>query len=249
MALEIIQIIEDDRTCASLLEYSLRKARFRTNVADQGVAGLVDIKRLHPALILLDVMLPGIDGYEVCRLVRKDRDTSAIPIIMISALGSEDHRLAGLDLGVDDYISKPFSPREVVARVQAVLRRGRTREQRHVYLGGALTLEESQFVVIYHGSRVHLSDREWRVLRFLAKREGQLVTTEEVISLLWGEDGLIHERELERDIQALKRKLESGQDARCAIHIIPNVGFRLACAPVNNRTRKGLASVGLCASH
>lgn len=239
VAMEIIQIIEDDSAQAGLLDFALRKARFRTNVAHDGENGLRDVQRVIPSLVLLDVMLPAMDGHEVCRKLRSDPVTQAIPIIMISALGSEEHRLAGLDLGVDDYIPKPFSPREVVARVRAVLRRSRTREQSPVYLGGALVLEESRFVVTYYGRRVHLSDREWRMLRLLAERAGQLVAKEEVISLLWGEDGLIHERELERDIQKLKQKLESDQNLCCTIRMIPNIGFQLTCLTCRTREREG----------
>lgn len=225
--MEIIQIIEDDPAQAGLLDFALRKARFRTNVAHDGKNGLRDVLRLAPSLVLLDVMLPEMDGHEVCRRLRSDPATQATPIIMISALGSEDQRLVGLELGVDDYIPKPFSPREVVARVRAVLRRGCVQEQRRVYLDGALMLEESRFVVIYRGKRIHLSNPEWRMLCFLAERAERLVAKEELQSFLWGEDGLIHERELERVMRELKQKLESGQESSRAIHIIPNIGYRL----------------------
>ncbi|MBI5410712.1 MAG: response regulator transcription factor [Nitrospirae bacterium] len=226
--MEIIQIIEDDSAQAGLLDFTLRKARFRTNVARDGRTGLSDTKRLHPALILLDVMLPAMDGHEVCRKLRSDPATQAIPIIMISALGSEEHRLAGLDLGVDDYITKPFSPREVVARVRAVLRRSRPPAYaKKPYLDKGLLLEEERVVAVFHGQRITLSGQEWRLLRRLTGSDGQVVPREELSALLWGEDGLVHEHELDRCIQALSQKLKD--DAACAGSIVTAPGgYRLA---------------------
>ena len=125
MSLEIVQIIEDEPLHARLLDHSLRQARYRTNVAVDGVTGLADVKRLSPAVILLDLMLPGISGHEVCRDIRSTPGIQQTPIIMITALGSEEDRVGGIEMGADDYITKPFSPREVVSRVGSLLRRSR----------------------------------------------------------------------------------------------------------------------------
>ncbi|MGH7251581.1 MAG: response regulator transcription factor, partial [Nitrospiraceae bacterium] len=226
MAMEIIQIIEDDPAHASLLDHVLRQARYRTNVAHDGQIGLSDVKRLNPALVLLDVMLPGMDGHEVCRQVRADPHTQNIPIVMITALASEDHRVAGLELGADDYITKPFSPREVVSRVRAVLRRGRLpANSKEVYLDGELTLEGSCFIVSVRGKRVQLSGPEWWLLRRLAEQAGKVVTREELILLLWGEDELIHQHELDRSVQTLKRKLEEGAGLGGTIVTVPGIGY------------------------
>jgi DNA-binding response OmpR family regulator len=229
MAMEVIQIIEDDPTHASLLDHTLRQARYRTNVAHDGQIGLSDVKRLNPALVLLDVMLPGMDGHEVCRQLRKDSQTQNIPIVMITALASEDHRVSGLELGADDYITKPFSPREVVSRVRAVLRRGRLpATSREVYLDGELTLEGSCFIVSVRGKRVRLTDSEWRLLRRLAEQAGRVVPREELILLLWGDDGLIHQHELDRLVQRLKRKLEEEAGLGGTIVTVPGIGYQLA---------------------
>lgn len=224
----IIQIIEDDPDHASLLDHTLRKARYRTNVAHDGQIGLNDVKRLQPDLVLLDVMLPGMDGHEVCRRLREDHQTQSIPIIMISALASEDHRVTGLELGADDYITKPFSPSEVVSRVRAVLRRTQSRAILKVaHRDGDLVLEENQFVVSFRGRRVMLSAPEWWILWLLARQAGQVVTREELIALLWGEDGLIHEHVLERHVEAIRQKIEDDPAHPAVILTVPGVGYQL----------------------
>lgn len=230
--MEIIQIIEDEPAHASLLDHTLRQARYRTNVAHDGQMGLSDVKRLNPALVLLDVMLPGMDGHEVCRQLRKDPQTQNIPIVMITALASEDHRVSGLELGADDYITKPFSPREVVSRVRAVLRRGRLpATSREVYLDGELILEGSCFIVSVRGKRILLSSPEWWLLRRLAEHAERVVTQEELILLLWGEDGLIHQHELDRSVQTLKRKLEKEAGLADTLVTVPGIGYLLTRSP------------------
>jgi DNA-binding response OmpR family regulator len=169
------------------------------------------------------------DGYEVCRRVREDRETNTIPIIMVSALGSEEHRLNGFKLGIDDYIGKPFSPREVLARVKAVLQRASPPViPKESYVRGDLVLEGSRFSVSFRGIRVELTAPEWTILRQLAESPGSSVPREVLVSALWGEDGLIHEHELERIIQGLRQKFESGQDRIYAIPVVPEIGFRLS---------------------
>lgn len=209
MTLEIVQIIEDDVDQASLLDRALRKARYRTNLAYDGATGLEQARRLQPALVLLDVMLPGLDGHEVCRQLRQDPRTQAIPIIMVTALASEDHRVAGLEMGADDYVTKPFSSREVVSRVRAVLRRTHLRALlKREHTGAELVLEDSTFMVTFKGTRLELSPPEWWIFRRLVKQVGAMVTWEELMTLLWGECNPMHEHQLDRYIQGLRRKIE-----------------------------------------
>jgi DNA-binding response OmpR family regulator len=215
MSLEIIQIIEDDPIQARILDAALRKTSFRTNVAHDGRTGLRDVQRLRPALVLLDVMLPEIDGHEICRLLRSDPQTRQIPIIMITALASEAHRVAGLEMGADDYIVKPFGEQEIIARVRALLRRTRPPVEEDSSLAMAdLVLEQDRYDVVFRGQRVTLSGMEWRLLRRLVRSGGEAVPREELCSLLWGEDGLVHEHELDRLIQQLEEKLRD--QAVCA---------------------------------
>lgn len=226
MSLEIIEIIEDDREHAGLLDRALRKARYRTNVSHDGLTGLNDINRLKPALVLLDVMLSGIDGYEVCRRLRNDPATRHLPIILVTALTSEEHRVAGLEYGADDYIPKPFSPREVVSRVQAVLRRaGPLPCQNEGYLDGQLVLIEHYHLVEWRKKRLDLSRAEWTVLRRLARDPGQVATREELVNAVWGNDGLVHDHELDRLIGVLKWKVNE-QDTQHLV-TIPGVGYLL----------------------
>jgi DNA-binding response OmpR family regulator len=166
MALELIQIIDDEPHHAALLDLALRKAGYRTNVAHDGLEGLDAMRRLQPALALVDVMLPGADGFEICRRLRADPLTQLLPIIMLTALSSEEQRVAGLTLGVDDYVTKPFSPREVVLRVAAILHRRRPSDHcGESYLDGQVLHERSVHHVSCCGRTVSLSYQEWQALR------------------------------------------------------------------------------------
>jgi two-component system phosphate regulon response regulator PhoB len=228
MPSEVIQIIEDDPQHAQLLDHTLRKAGYRTNVAHHGLTGLEDVRRLHPSLVLLDIMLPELDGHEVCRRLRADPETKATPIIMLSALAGEEHRTVGLNLGADDYIAKPFSPKEVVLRIKAVLRRSRqSAHSGEVYLNGELLLEESRHRVSFRGKSVELSDPEWQILQALARQPGRTVMRRDLIMLLWGDDGLIHQQELERFIRSLGQKLEAGSETGSLILMTPGFGYQL----------------------
>lgn len=231
MSLEIVQIIEDDRTQARLIDQALRRASFRTNVAHDGPAGMQDIWRNKPALVLLDVMLPGMDGMEVCRRLRQDPQTKHIPIIMITVMGSEEQRIAGLDVGADDYIVKPFSDKELAARVKAVLRRSQ-RNVQEVDEEEDLVLEDQLFVVTFRGRRLMLSDHEWRALRRLAINRGKVVPREELRTLLWGDDELVHERDLNGCMESLKQKLD-GAPSVGTIVSLSSGGYQLTLPPTD----------------
>lgn len=232
MGLELIQIIEEGHERAQALDKILRKASFRTNVAFDGATGIQDIWRLRPALVLLDHVLPGISGRDVCVRLRTDPQTRAMGIIFVTALASEDHRVAALDLGADDVISEPYSSRELVARVKAVLRRVSipppTSDEE---LGEDLTVEETQYVISFRGTRVVLNQFEWTILLRLAKTAGKVVPREELRSALWGEDDLSRDRELERTIQSLNRKLARDADPSETISGIAGTGYRLIRKP------------------
>jgi len=208
MSLEVIQIIEDDPWQAGLIDREIRKAGYRTNVARDGQTGLDDVRRLQPALVMLDVMLPGMDGHEICRRLRDDPQTRAIPIIMMSALGTEEHKTTGLELGADDYVVKPFGLAELMSRIRAVLRRSRAQASHRPNGAGAdLLLQEDHYVALFRGRRVTLTGPEWHILRRLVSSAGRIVMREELIETLWEKDGLIHDHELERHINALRKKL------------------------------------------
>jgi DNA-binding response OmpR family regulator len=204
-----------------LIDRTIRTAGYRPNVTHDGVTGLDDVRRLHPALVVLDIMLPGMDGHDICRKLREDRQTRAIPIIMLSALGTEEHKTTGLELGADDYVLKPFGLAELISRIRAVLRRS-TYYMTEPLPGqsGDLHLEENQYVAQFRGRRVTLGGIEWRILRRLAGSVGRVVMREELVRDIWGRDGLIHDHELERHVKALRYKL--GDDPAAPAIIAPS---------------------------
>jgi DNA-binding response OmpR family regulator len=209
MSLEVIQIIEDDPDQAGLIDREIRKGGYRTNVAHDGVTGLNDVRRLRPALVVLDNMLPGMDGHDVCRQLREDPQTRAIPIIMLSALGTEEHKTAGLELGADDYVVKPFGLSELISRIRAVLRRAQPEARlQPIVPNSDLQLQEHQYVVMFRGRRIVLTDPEWKILRRLAGSVGRVVMREELINLVWEKDGLIHDHELDRHVKTIRQKLD-----------------------------------------
>ncbi len=228
--MDVVQIIDDEPDHARLLDLALRQARYRTNVAADGELGLHDVFRLRPIVVLLDVMLPGTDGHEVCRRIKADGRTSTIPVIMMSALGTVEHRLKGFELGADDYVVKPFSPKEVVARVQALVRRAYRQDmQAETYLDGRMVFGEGWRTVSLRGMTIDLSDREAALLRRLALREGRIVSRDMLMTALWGMPDPVYVHTLDRLALSLDRKLAGGG---YRVQSIPGVGYKLAC-PAN----------------
>ena len=227
MALEIIEIVEDDQSQAKLLDQILRQASFRTNVAFDGPAGMQDVWRIKPSLIVADDNLPGLTGREMCKRLRQDPSTKHIPIIVMSGFSSEERRAEALDAGADDFIVKPYSGMELLARVRALLRRCRQSQAQDEELPEDLALTENLYVAVYRGKSLTLSAHEWKALRRLASTVGNVVPREELKSLLWGDDSLMHDGELDRCMQQLNRKLSQDAPLVESIKIVPG-GFRLS---------------------
>lgn len=227
MSLEIIQIIEDDPAQARLLDQTLRRASFRTNVAHDGPSGMQDVWRIKPTLVMLDDNLPGLSGHDVCSRLRRDPSTRHLPIIMLSGFASEERRVAGLEGGADDYIAKPYAPNEMIARVRAVLRRSR-QIGAGIEEGQAedLILDGTMLLARYRDKRLMLSPQEWKVLSRLAAPPGSVVPREELRTLLWGDDGLLHDTELDRCLQHLTMKLME-ENPVGSIQPIPGGAVRL----------------------
>lgn len=227
MALEIIEIVEDDQSQAKLLDQILRQASYRTNVAFDGPAGMQDVWRIKPSLIMADDNLPGLTGREMCKRLRQDPSTTHIPIIVMSGFSSEERRAEALDAGADDFIVKPYSGMELLARVRALLRRCRQSQAQDEELPEDLALTENLYVAVYRGKNLTLSAHEWKALRRLASTVGNVVPREELKSLLWGDDSLMHDGELDRCMQQLNRKLSQDAPSVESIKIVPG-GFRLS---------------------
>ncbi|MFO0705501.1 MAG: response regulator transcription factor [Nitrospira sp.] len=225
MSLEIIQIIESDQDQARAIDQVLRKASFRTNIAFDGPTGMQDIWKNRPALAVMDLMVPGIGGKDLCRRLRDDPQTKNMGIILVTALTSEDYRIAGLESGADDILAKPYSPRELVARIHAVLRRitGSLPESLDE-VEEDLTLNATQYAATFRGREVVLTKPEWQTLLRLTRTVGKVVPREELRSVLWGNDGLGHERELDAIIGSLNQKLGG---ASAPISGIAGTGYRL----------------------
>jgi DNA-binding response OmpR family regulator len=222
----MVQIIEDEPLHAMLLDRALRHARFTTALAADGHTGWEDAQRLLPSLILLDLMLTDMGGHDVCRLVRKTQATRHIPIIMLTAVGSEENRIAGLEMGADDYIVKPFSPREVVSRVQALLRRAPPPPlfEADLESDASITVRGPCFEVFLRDRQIIVSRTELALLRFMLARPGVLVTAERLIALPGNENRRISPANLEHSVRVLRRKLENSGAG--SIHILPGSQYR-----------------------
>ena len=228
MSLEIIQILEDDQSHAKMLDQILRRASFRTNVAFDGPSGIQDVWRIKPSLVMADDNLPGITGREICKRLRQDPSTRHIPIIVMSGYASEERRAEALDGGADDFIVKPYGAMELVARVRALLRRcrqGHTQEEED--LGEDLVFADNVYVAVYRGQKLSLSILQWKTLRRLALTPGDVVPREELKALLWGDDELLHDGELDRCIEQLNEKLMGEGVATGRIVMVPGGGYRM----------------------
>lgn len=225
MAQNRILVVEDEPDIAEVLEYNLEKEGFEVETVQRGDAALETIRRDPPDLLVLDLMLPGMDGLELTRVLKRDSDTARIPILMLTAKGEEVDRIVGFELGADDYIPKPFSPREVVLRVKAVLRRF-TREPAE---GESLSVGEIELDVAGHrlrvaGQEVPLTATEFRLLKVLMERAGRVQTRSQLLSDVWGYAEDIDSRTVDTHIRRLRRKL--GDEAE-RVETVIGVGYRL----------------------
>jgi len=172
-----ILIIEDEKDIVRMLEYNLKKEGFKTLSARDGESGFELAKKESPDLVLLDLMLPGMDGLEVCKALKAEKKTALIPIIMVTAKSQEADKVLGLELGADDYVSKPFSPRELVARVKAVLRRAKEKGAiPEIFTTGDLTVDFSRIAVSVKGKLVEVTAKEFELLRELIKTRGRVLS-------------------------------------------------------------------------
>jgi len=227
MSKEKILIVEDDRDIVELIQYNLEKENFKIQVATNGQKALDQARRHHPDLILLDLMLPEIDGLEVCKILKKDSKTSHIPIIMLTAKSSESDKIIGLELGADDYITKPFSPKELIARIRALFRRLRPEaKQPEIARIGEVVIDFSKYLVTQKGKTIALTTKEFELLKTLLAAKSRAVTRDSLLENVWGyEHSLeITTRTVDVHIRYLRKKLKS---LAPRIITIKNVGYRL----------------------
>ncbi len=220
-----VLICEDEPDMVELIRYNLEKDGYKVDGASDGEKALAQARRVVPDLVVLDLMLPGLDGLEVLRRLRQGRTTSAVPVILVTAKAGEADRVVGLELGADDYITKPFSPRELVARVRAVLRRtARAAESPPVLTAGPIVIDSGKREVTVEGAPIPLTATEFDILRFLAERPGRALKRNELIDGAIGEDAMVTDRVIDAHIAAVRRKL--GETAAAWVETIRGYGYR-----------------------
>ena len=220
-----ILVAEDDPDIGSLLEHYLRKAGFTATVVTSGRDVMPQIKREPPDLVVLDLMLPGLDGLQVCSAIRADANSAAIPIIMLTAKAEESDRIVGLELGADDYITKPFSPNEVVARVRALLRRAHRPapvNSRLTY--GGLSVDVDRHVVKIDGNEVKLTAKEFLLLQYLMLHRGRVLSRDLLLSDVWGYSYTGGTRTVDVHVRRLREKVPMLTDA---IVTVKQFGYKL----------------------
>ncbi len=220
-----ILIIEDEEDVIDLLTLHLRKAGFTVNTAADGAAGLRKAREELPALIVLDLMLPRMSGLEVCKVLKTDAVTRNVPVIMLTAKAEEIDRIVGLEFGADDYVTKPFSPRELVLRVNAILRRGKGEAVEEKKLSiGQITLDSSRHHVSVAGKPVRLTSVEFKLLSMLMQRQGRVQARDRLLNEVWGYESLIDTRTVDTHVRRLRKKLGK---AATVIETVRGFGYRI----------------------
>jgi len=219
-------IIEDDRDIVELVRYNLSNEGYQVTGAYDGVTGLATLKKTPPDILLLDLMLPKLSGLEICREIRRDEALNRLPILMLTARGEEADRVVGLEMGADDYVTKPFSPRELIARVKALLRRTElpTDVPRPVEVG-KLSIDPASYRVSQSGKPVVLSTLEFRLLYYLASRPNRVFTRDQLLDAVWGTDRFVTPRSVDVYVRRLREKIESDPENPTHLKTVRGAGY------------------------
>jgi two-component system alkaline phosphatase synthesis response regulator PhoP len=224
-----ILIAEDERDVAELIRYTLDREGFEVVVATNGADALREARDSRPDLVLLDLMLPLVNGWELCRRLKQDPATRALPVIMLTARSEEGDKVLGFELGADDYVTKPFSTRELVARVRAVVRRARppeAEERRHRIKVGDLLVDRQRFEVTVGGRAVALTPKEFELLATLAAEPGRVFGRDELLDMVWGRDGFVEPRTVDVHLARLRAKFAAARLPEPGIETVRGVGYR-----------------------
>ena len=219
-----ILIIEDDKDIVEMIKYNLKKEQYTVAASFTGKQGFSSAKKDRPDMILLDLMLPDIDGFEVCKLLKNNELTRRIPIIMLTAKSREADKVAGLELGADDYLTKPFSPRELSARIKAVLRRVDAPKLSRKTVRGILLVDSVKHKVYVEGKEVLLTHTEFKILEFMIERPGVVITRNKLLDNIFGYDSEIYDRTIDAHIKSIRKKLQTARDY---IETVRGSGYRL----------------------
>ncbi|MBI3753843.1 MAG: response regulator [Deltaproteobacteria bacterium] len=218
-----ILAVDDETDILTLLKYNLEKAGFKVVSAQDGPEAISSAKKEKPNLIILDIMLPSMEGTEVCKILKKDDATSHIPVIMLTAKGEEVDRIVGLELGADDYITKPFSPRELILRVKAVLKRGQREEKRKTITAGPIHIDMERNSAAVNKQTLSLTAIEFKLLAELAKAKGRVLSRDNLLDMVWGADCYVTDRTVDTHIRRLREKL--GKAAKY-VETVRGFGYR-----------------------
>jgi len=223
MAKEKILIVEDEKDIVEMIEYNLKKEGYTTLAVLNGSDAMPSAKRERPDLVILDLMLPDIDGFEICKRLKNNELTGHIPIIMLTAKSQEVDKVAGLELGADDYMTKPFSPRELTARIKAVLRRGDPGLVPKKIEKGIILIDSVKYKVFVSKKEIPLTRTEFKLLEFMAQRPGVMLSRDRLLDGVFGYDSEVYDRTVDAHIKSLRKKLG---EARDYIETVRGAGYR-----------------------
>ncbi len=224
-----VLVVEDDADIRELIRYNLAEEGFVVDEAGDGAQALDRMRRRMPDLIVLDLMLPGMPGLEICRRIRAEGTTAQLPILIVTAKGTEVDRVLGLEMGADDYVVKPFSPRELVARVRALLRRAHPLAEpapAGVYEQGRLRIDFGTYEVFVEGERKELALREFELLKFLVQHPMRVYTREQLLDMVWGRDTFVEPRTVDVHVRRLRQRIERDDANPELILTVRSVGYR-----------------------
>lgn len=223
--MKTVLVIDDEKDLIKLVDYHLSKEGYLVISARDGAEGLAMARKHKPNLILLDIMMPGMDGWQVCRQIKSIAEIAQTPVIMLTARAQEADKVVGLELGADDYITKPFSPRELVARVKAVLRRFEAGEFKEILKIDEIAIDYKGRTVVVRNSKIDLTNTEFNLLWHLANHRGEVISRDDLISAGRGDDAAVIDRTIDVHIASLRRKLgKSGK----LIETVRGVGYKFS---------------------
>jgi two-component system alkaline phosphatase synthesis response regulator PhoP len=224
-----VLVVEDEQDVAELIRYNLAKEGYDVIVTGNGADALKHAREAHPDLILLDVMIPQLNGWELCRRLKREPETADISVIMVTGRADEGDKVLGFEMGADDYVTKPFSPRELVARIRAVARRGKLAEaqtpKRQLRVGG-LEIDRERFEVTMHGHAVDLTPKEFELLATLVAAPGRVFRRDELLDQVWGRDAFVEPRTVDVHLARLRRKFLAAKVQGPGIESVRGIGYR-----------------------
>jgi len=224
-----ILVVEDEPDISKLVSYNLAQERFKVLTAEDGEQALQVIQREKPNLVVLDLMLPGLSGMEICKILRNRPETAKLPILMLTAKAGEADRIVGLEMGADDYLAKPFSPREMVARVRAILRRANiaaSADEPTAYDKGGLKIDFTTYEVIVRGKAAKLTLKEFELLRFLVQNPNRVLSRDQLLDRVWGGETYVTPRTVDVHIRRLRKAIEKDDSKPKWILTLRGVGYK-----------------------